>query len=272
MELTTLSSIVPTGTAPTGAADHEGIGPSLFDSARVEFHASLQLLAERVLFLTAASGVAIALKEGDKAVYSGVAGTSAIELDMPVDSQDKEVEQCLRDAVPVRTSSGGTQFRLLVPIKQDDVPVGLFEVGSKYEFSDEDVNAITRLADLAGVAFDHRKAAARADSRSWEEIENPQNHVLWHAPEVSECEPSAQMPIESSPVAQVRSCAGCGFPVSPGRTLCVECEQKSDIPMAAPAELFTLQNQPGWISEHGYTIASLIVTVLAAAIILWLRR
>jgi len=66
-------------------------------------------------------------------------------------------------------------------------------------------------------------------------------------------------------------CAACGFPVSPGRNLCVECEQKSETPVAAPAELFSTQNQESWISEHGYTVASLIVSAVAAAIIFWFR-
>jgi hypothetical protein len=52
----------------------------------------------------------------------------------------------------------------------------------------------------------------------------------------------------------------------------VECEQKSDIPVSTPPELFSTQNQENWISEHGYTVASLIVSALAAAIILWLRH
>jgi hypothetical protein len=52
----------------------------------------------------------------------------------------------------------------------------------------------------------------------------------------------------------------------------VECELKSDAPVVASAELFNLPNQQSWISEHGYTVASLIVSALAAAVILWLRR
>jgi len=51
--------------------------------------------------------------------------------------------------------------------------------------------------------------------------------------------------------------------------LCVECEQK---PGAAPAELFSDQKQESWLPEHGYTIASIIVSALAILVILWLRH
>ncbi len=76
----------------------------------------------------------------------------------------------------------------------------------------------------------------------------------------------------------VHTCAGCGFPVSGRRTLCLDCEKHGDDPrndptLAAhpPVEMFATEKEERWISAHGYTIASLLVTALAAAIIFWLR-
>jgi hypothetical protein len=35
--------------------------------------------------------------------------------------------------------------------------------------------------------------------------------------------------------------------------------------------MFTLEKQESWISAHGYTVASLLVTALVAAVVYWLR-
>ena len=96
--------------------------------------------------------------------------------------------------------------------------------------------------------------------------------AIWHAP-ASKNEPARIQESESKQIAgEVKSCVACGFPVLPGRALCVECELKSDAPVVAARELFSLPNHENWISEHGYTVASLIVSALAAAVILWLKR
>jgi hypothetical protein len=53
----------------------------------------------------------------------------------------------------------------------------------------------------------------------------------------------------------------------------VECEQKPGVRTQPPADLFaSATKQERWLSAHGYTIASLLLTALTAAVILWLRR
>lgn len=230
---------------------------SLKESARLEFHAAMQLLAERAAFLTAAAGVGVAVIEDGKFVYCVATGHGVPAVGSVVD----------------RPPNGDPGSHLVVPIKLSEGNIsGFFELASKQKFSEHDSREIARLAALASVALEHREAAERAGSQTWEELQHSLAPVEWHAP-MSKNEPAhIQETHAEKVVGEVKSCAGCGFPVSPGRALCVECELKSDAPVVASSELFTLSHHESWISEHGYTVASLIVSALAAAVILWLRR
>jgi hypothetical protein len=138
---------------------------------------------------------------------------------------------------------------------------------------------LCRIADLVAVTIEHRQAAERAEKGEFgsEDLSLPLP-ALWHAPdfqsqpEVSDNHRGVTAKASSATRApEIRSCAGCGFPVSTGRALCVECEQKPGS-ASAPPPLFTTEAEESWMSAHGYTIASIIVTVLTAAFILWLRR
>jgi hypothetical protein len=240
-------------------------------SAQMEFHASLQLLAERASFLTAATGVAIALPEGSGLMYCGAIGSSVSLAGNAVETTEPAIRDCINNRRLVRLAAA-SQFKLLVPISTEEKVVGFFDLTSKYEWTDQDADAVTRLADLAAVALEHRAAAQTAEARAWQGLQEPLSPVAWHAPEKPDLAPAGDSKTEPARIAEVKVCTACGFPISPGRNLCVECEQKSDIPVAAAPELFSTQNQESWITEHGYTIASLIVSLLAAALIFWLRR
>jgi hypothetical protein len=230
---------------------------SLKQSAALEFHAAIQLLAERAAFLTAADGVGIAVTEESKFVYCVANGDGVPASGSIVD----------------RLPNGGIGSHLVVPINSSEgIISGFFELASKQKFRDQDSKEITRLADLASVAVEHRQAAERAGSQTWEELQQALAPVEWHAPASTTQTSNSQEPSSQKVAGQVKSCSACGFPVSPGRALCVECELKSDAPVVAASEPFSLPNQESLISEHGYTVASVIVSALAAAVILWLRR
>ena len=237
----------------------------------MEFHASLQLLAERASFLTAATGVAIALPQGSYLVYCAANGSHVPLAGNEVGISEPAIKDCIQNRRLVRVAAG-SQFKLLVPISTEEKAVGFFELVSKYEWTDQDAEAVTRLSDLAAVAFEHRVAAETAEAQPWQGLQEHLSPVAWHAPQKPDLAPAEESKSEPPTTTAVRMCAACGFPVSPGRNLCVECEQKSETPVAVPPELFSTQNEESWVSEHGYTVASLIVSALAAAIILWLRR
>lgn len=244
---------------------------SMADSARIEFQVALQLLAERASFLTAATGVAIVLPEAGSPVYCAATGCSASASGMAVEMSAPAIQECIQHQRVVRLPAHD-KFKLLAPIGAGEKAVGFFEVISKYEWTDQDAAAITRLADMASVALEHRVAAETAEAQAWQTLQEQPLPTMWHAPEKAGPARSDKSETETSKVSDVKTCAACGFPVSPGRKLCVECEQKSDAPVPVTPELFSTQNQGSWISEHGYTVASLIVSLLAAAFIFWLRR
>jgi hypothetical protein len=260
METTLQLTEAPTPAPPTEASD----------SAEVEFRSALRLLAERAAFLTGATGVSILLREQEIPVPAASAGnkpSAAYLLGQPA------IRECLESGKILRFGAQEEGFKLAVPVKDNEIASGLIAAAAQHEFTDDDQAALVRLADLVTVVVQHRRAAKLAASGQWEADESvvPQS---WHAhaPAPAAAPASEAKSASVADVTAVRACDACGFPVSPGRTLCVECEQKTDVPVSAAAELFSMQKQESWLSEHGYTIASLIVSALAAMLILWLRK
>ena len=273
MALQTLSVLPPLDLPPLAPPDLSEEVASFAAAARMEFQAALQLLAGRAAFVTAATGVAIALEDRGILTYQVATGNEVAEPETSVDVNDQNLQRCLRDRALVRISGNEFGFRLFAPVKRNDRAIGFMEVVSAYELSDGDENTVIRLADLACVALGHFIAAENAHAHFWEKLQQPLAPKQWHAPEGPASEKSMRADTEPRPTSpEVHLCGGCGFPVSPGRKLCVECERKPDTAIATTAELFTAQAQPSWFAEHGYTVATVIVSALAAVLICWLRR
>ena len=251
---------------------------TLLPIAELEFQATLRLLVERARFLTAASGAAIALEEQGKLVYSAAGGDSLSSAGATVDTSKEPIAQCIDRGKPTRqrTDTRNALFALAVPIIQDEKVIGLFELYGQSTFEDRDVESILRLAEMVNTAIDHRKAAEQVERNLFAHVAEVARTAVvrsrWHAPDGPASE-APQQESDPAPIviaADVRKCRSCGFPVSQGRSLCVECDQK--IGHAAPlAELFSTPTKESWISAHGYTIASALITALAFAIIVWLR-
>jgi len=78
-----------------------------------------------------------------------------------------------------------------------------------------------------------------------------------------------------SPIAhgKVRSCAACGFPVSEGRRLCLDCEAIAPIVeqgSEAPEFLDQLSDSnPSWIRSHVYLIATVLLVAATIAVVVW---
>jgi len=72
----------------------------------------------------------------------------------------------------------------------------------------------------------------------------------------------------SAPQIKISKCEACGFPVSEGRTLCLDCEANHE---STPNEDFLSQfpTEEGWISSHKYLLG--IVLVVLATIFVLLR-
>ncbi len=255
-------------------------GNSLLDIAELEFQAALQLLIERACWVTGSVAGAIAMEEDGVFAYKVVSGEGEHEPGIPAATEVDPVRECLAECWTVRCAkANGLGFTMAVPLVRDEKAVGFIELSSDLEFTAEASEVVARIADLAIVALEHRHAARRAQELDFreQELDLPS---LWHAPESAQQNDSrfigdvelATIPVATkSSIPEIGKCAACGFPVSPNRSLCVECEQNPESAATAKA-LFAAEPEQSWLSEHGYTIASILVTVVTVAIILWLKH
>ena len=244
--------------------------PSFFvHTAALEFQAALQLLLERARFLTGASGAAVALKEGERFVYSAAAGDFSSEAGEPIRDK-KYLHECIRLGSAVRTRSEA-MFALAAPILRNKEVEGIFELLGSTPFEDHDAASGIRLAEMVSIAMDHRNATAQAEKLAFEEILDvplAPAPPRWHARESGGT--GAASEALAAALIEVQKCAICRFPVSNGRKLCVDCDKNSD-PAHEPATLFSTPTEESWLNAHGYTIASVLVSAIAIAIIVWLR-
>ena len=272
------------GPSEPGSGSDTPTFASLQQSAALEFHATLQLLAERVRFLSGAAGVAVVLEQDGQFVYSAATGSMVREIGATADVTKYPLRKCVKtgDAVrlPIEASSVEANAPLAVAVRRDEKVVGFFELApGTHAFEEDDVAAVTRLSEMVSTALDHLQAAGHSASLISEARPElpavPPGPVLWHAPEMSAAQPDPAENSQPPAPAAVRACTTCGFPVSGVRTLCVDCESHRDERKADPnppsPELFAVGKEETWVSAHGYTIASLLVSALAVAIIYWLH-
>jgi hypothetical protein len=253
---------------------------SFLDSAKLEFQASLQLLAERAAFIAAATGAAIALKESESFVYYAVAGDSAAQPGSEAGINEPSLRACIEQRIPVRTAQKGkaNPFGLNVPILSADETIGVLELTGPHEYQDQDIDSVSRISNLVGVAVEYHDAAERASTRIAArdtQIKSEAQATSWHAPDsvAAQAIQDDQSKAAASPSPLNRqACASCGFPVSSGRRLCVDCERQPDLRLPSTNELFTIPTEENWLAAHGYTILSVLIPTIAAAVYFWLRR
>jgi|SRR5690242_1632208 len=273
-------SEIPSILVPNPAADLQPAHCNFADVARLEFQACLQLLAERACFLTAAEGCAIALKEEDGALrFCAVAGNSEHEPGSDVPAEYKGGAQCLAALKPVIIQDSSIEHswsRTFIPILRDnDKAAGFVELITHFPLELSDNEELIRIASLISVAQDLCDAALTAGDRIAENgktVSLPPG-MLWHAPEKYPSEKKSEAASTTpSAATAIRTCTSCGFPVSHGRSLCVDCEQNPHASSAASTQMFASEARQSWVSAHGYTLASILVTVITVVLILWLRR
>ena len=259
------------------ATENSGLR-SFLDSTKLEFQASLQLLAERAAFIAAATGATIALKESESFVYYAVTGDSAAQLGSPAGINDASLRKCIEQRIPLRTAAKANQFSLKVPILRAEEAIGVLALTGPYEFQDQDIDSVSRISTLVSVAVEYRDAAEQASARIAErgtEIKAESRPASWHAPDSLAVQAIPAHPVQraaSRSTLKARGCASCGFPVSPGRRLCVDCERKPDLPLASTRELFTIPSDETWLSAHVYTLLSVLIPTIAGVLYFWLRR
>jgi putative methionine-R-sulfoxide reductase with GAF domain len=299
--------------SPAGVPADDG-DKSLTEMAQRDLEAALQLLAERAQYITGASGAAIALLADSKMICRASAGPSAPARGTEVQVTSGLTGESVRTRQVLRSDDAETDSRvnhescrmlgiksvMVVPLIREQEVIGVFELlaDRANAFEERDVTALERLAEMVQTGVEHADAAKRAGQEI--AVKNdpaaaPQN-ASRAAPEPSEMEkgnatapvsvagseasdPSAGKTDHSAPPARARvgACEACGFPVSEGRILCLDCEAariSGDLPAPlagsqVPAFLATFEGRKkkAWLASHIYTIGTVLIVVLTVVLL-----
>jgi len=297
-------------------AAEEG-GKSLAEMAQRDLEAALQLLAERAQYITGASGAAIALLEESEMICRASAGPSAPELGAEVQVKSGLTGESVRTRQVLRCDDAETDSRvnrescralgiksvMVVPLIREEEVIGVFELFADRAnaFEERDITALERLAEMVQTGLEHadagrralqeiaaknEQAAARQEETKpelAEEIEIEVSAAVASEPTSEPAETTAFKPDPGEPVRtpeldKVRNCEACGFPVSEGRTLCLDCEAArlsgdSPAPLAsseAPAFLskFGTPKKQSWLGSHMYTIGTVLIVALTVVLLI----
>lgn len=272
--------------------------------------ATLHLLAERAQYLTGSSSATIALGEGRDLVCKASSGQSAlppgaqIQIDSALSSElmaecvsTRQPAKCDNtendprvDAETCRMQSVGSV--LVAPLIRGQEVVGVFELLAERRaaFEEKDIAAVQRLAGLvltaleqaepiAGNAADGSLPTPRVDRALPLALQNgliPLPRQASLDPNPPQLEGAARL----SRGQDLGTCRRCGFPVSPGRAICLDCEAAEiaegrssalDSPGLFP-HLAAANQKESWWHANFYTIGIILVTVLTAIVLtLWAR-
>jgi putative methionine-R-sulfoxide reductase with GAF domain len=281
--------------------------------AQRDLEAALQLLAERAQYITGASGAAIALLEDAAMICRASAGPSAPELGAEVQMKSGLTGESVRTRKVLRCDDAETDSRvnrescralgiksvMVVPLIREQKVIGVFELlaDRANAFEERDITALEHLAEMVQTGLEHADAAKRAQREIAEKSDQAQQkasetvsaEILKLAPAEVVSAPSAEAqhelvlkpdpskPVQPPELDKIRKCEACGFPVSEGRTLCLDCEAarlSGDRPAPfassqAPAFLsqFGSPRKESWLSSHIYTIGTVLIVILTVVLI-----
>jgi putative methionine-R-sulfoxide reductase with GAF domain len=280
-------------------------GKSLVEMAERDLNATLQLLAERAQYITGASGAAIALREGGNMICRARAGPSAPELGAHLQVNSGLSDESIRTQQILRCDDAETDARvnrescralgivsiMVMPLLREREVSGVFELLSSraHAFEERDLTALERLGGMIQTAMEHAQAAKRAQieiagkeggAHPGETAVEPESTMVEEKPE----DGSPPAAVLLSERGNIRKCEKCGFPVSEGRMLCLDCEasQTPDAklvltPDSAEAPIFLSPfinanvKEQSWLRSRQYLIGTLLVAAITAALLLWLR-
>jgi putative methionine-R-sulfoxide reductase with GAF domain len=289
---------------------------SLTEMAQRDLEAALQLLAERAQYITGASGAAIALLDGNEMICRASAGPSAPELGAQVQMKSGLTGESVRTRKVLRCDNAETDLRvnrescralgiksvMVVPLIHEKEVIGVFELlaDRPNAFEERDITALEHLAEMVQTSLEHADAAKRALQEIAAKNDQAAGQQKPSEPPTAPAakEKDASTTVASVPVSdprdttalkldppkpvrpeldKIRKCEGCGFPVSEGRTLCLDCETArlsgdSPAPPAssqAPAFLsqFGTPREQGWLGSHIYTIGTVLIVVLTVVLL-----
>ena len=267
--------------------------------------AAIALLEDREMICRASAGPSAPALGAEVQVKSGLTGESV---------RTRQVLRCDDAETDSRVNREscralGIKSVMVVPLIREQLVIGVFELlaDRARAFEERDVTALERLAEMVQTGLEHADAAKRA----LQEIAAKNEQAVAQKKELAPSEPVAETPSiaaieikEDKPVASVpaseavetievkaeqpkpvppkeldkiRNCEACGFPVSEGRTLCLDCETArlsgdNPAPLASsqtPAFLAKLEarREQGWLGSHIYTIGTVLIVVLTVVLL-----
>jgi len=294
-------------------------GQSLAATALRDLDAALQLLAERARYITGAMAATIALRESGALICRASTGSikQKIGAAMQVGSglaaesmRTRRILRCQDAAADARVNAEkcrkfGIGSSIVMPLVRGQEIVGVFELlsGNANAFEERDLNAMERLGEMIETAVDHAAAAQQAEpeinmddilaepeviplpplnARPAHPAQVPEIHVVASPPSQSQPPLAAAQEAGDGPLLErgsIANCRSCGFPISGGRSLCVDCEagqpaaQRSSPSVPAPAFLSeTADAPPARRSWLRYVLGVLLfAAILAELAMLWLR-
>jgi putative methionine-R-sulfoxide reductase with GAF domain len=233
-----------------------------------ELDSALQLLVERAQYITGATGAALALPQGEEMVCRASAGSSAPAIGARLQVLSGLTGESISRRQLLRCDNAETDPRVnleacralgiasmvVLPLFRPSGEVrGVIELFSDhaYAFEERDLIALERMADLTLTALDlaeeqgagARPALARREpGKSVEASTGIQAAPLRDGAESrlhtssarqeAATVPPVVVPPASTPVPEAmrrtQKCASCGFPISDGRTICLDCESKEN--------------------------------------------
>ena len=278
-------------------------GKSLSEMAERDLDATLQLLTERAQYITGAAGAAIALREGNEMVCRASSGSSAPELGARLQVNSGLSGESVRTRQILRCDNAETDSRVnqescrllgiasvvVMPLMREQEVNGVFELLSDraYAFEERDLAALERLAQMIQTAIEHAEATRRVQAEAAAEIEAtpaavvtesspPETSLVGEAqPDVEEKNVEEKVEEQSETVVlpehgKIGKCQACGFPVSEGRKLCLDCEASEREKEPELLSQFAGQQQ-SWLRSHLYLIGAVLVAMLTV-VLLMLRR
>lgn len=187
------------------------------------------------------------------------------------------------------------------PLVRDAKVIGIFELlsGKAYAFEERDINAVERLGEIIQTALEVEPDIGLQDTaiQNWPLPPSAAGNVVRNTASqgdkarAGQSNPAAAtssltgsdividstpvMPIDPEIVAQLHAsigkCTVCGFPVSEGRSLCLDCEASNTSPAAMVADAPSFLDhysdaKPGsWLSRNIYWIGIVIMSLATVA-------
>jgi transcriptional regulator with GAF, ATPase, and Fis domain len=190
-----------------------------------ELGARLKAIAERGQYITAASGAAIALKEGKEFVCRAATGSTAPDLGAYLDVKTGLTAECVRTSDILRCDNAeqdprvdlescrrlGIESIVVMPILRQEVLTGIFELfGSQaYCFQERDVETLKGLAkSVVALLSESDISPSVTPAKSFTE------------PEKAPAEQPARAP---TPEKHDVVCSSCGGVIDRGTGICALC-------------------------------------------------